>query len=183
MHQVLDTEVTNVPAAWKLNVAKVFSSLPYYYRAAYDTADVIRGHVLAGMVHHNGRDGNDFKVCLHTTKATMTKQYAEMCNTLRDEHLRFAAGEGGGRLPDRILNACKDRTDHNNGGDGFPQDRQRDGTVVLRPHEGQDAVMKQRAVLLTHAVRIQEKRVEEEKLRASRHAVTSPSTRCRRFLP
>ena len=66
VHQVLDTEVTNVPAAWKLNVAKVFSSLPYYYRAAYDTADVIRGHVLAGMVHHNGRDGNDFKVCLHT---------------------------------------------------------------------------------------------------------------------
>jgi hypothetical protein len=62
-------EVTNVPAAWKLNVARVFSSLPYYYRNAYDTADVKRGHVLAGMVHDDGRDGNDFKAYLHTTRS------------------------------------------------------------------------------------------------------------------
>ena len=108
----------------------------------------------------------------------MTKQYEETCYAVRDEHLRFAAGEGGGRLPDRILNACKDRTNHNNGGVGFPQDHQRDGVVVLRPHEGQDAVMKQRAVLLTHAVRIQEKRLEEEKLLASEQARLDETWKC-----
>ena len=100
VRDLLDTELTGVPSAWKLNVAKVFSSLPYYYRAAYDTKDVVRGHVLAGMVHNDGRDGNDFKACLHTTKAKVTKQYEDMCYSVRDEHLRYAYGEGGGRVPD-----------------------------------------------------------------------------------
>jgi hypothetical protein len=90
-----------------------------------------------------------------------------MCYSVRGEHLRYANGEGGGRVPDRLLDACKDRAGHNNGGEGFPLHRQTDGTVVLRPHEHQDAVMKQRAVLVTHAVRIEEKRLEEEKLLAS----------------
>jgi hypothetical protein len=100
------------------------------------------------MVHADGRDGPDFRVALFSTRAAITKPYESMCMGMRSEHLRYAATLGGGEVPDSELDKCASHPVHNNGGIGFPLDRNKDGTPVLRNHQMLESVPKHRAMYL-----------------------------------
>ena len=83
---------------------------------------------------------------------------------MRSEHLRYAATLGGGEVPDSELDKCASHPVHNNGGIGFPLDRNKDGTPVLRNHQMLESVPKHRAMYLNAPVRVEAKQLEEEKL-------------------